>query len=355
MVGGMLVPKARPKGQHFLLSSQARDLPIVQIARLTEPEAESILSQARWGDLRKCPFCDHEKHYRVSDRPGWRCAGCRKQFTVTSGTSLHCMKMSKANFLLAVALYCQESKGKSALSLSLQLGCAYKTAYVLLHKIREQIAIESETLRIGGEVEIDGATFGGKIVKTNNRKVHGAKRRLLWHYRDRQVIVVARQRGGRTKTWVVKRESQAIMGLLRTIAADSTIFCDYAHAWDELGKLYKSLRINHSEAYATAEANTNLAESFHSIVRRAEYGVYHRITGRWLSRYAAEVAWRQDHRRKTSREKFDHIVKMMICGNKSIEWSGYWKTKKKSAPLNNNIVRLPAINVGMGMPKYRAA
>ena len=54
---------------------------------------------------------------------------------------------------------CTLIKGKSALTLSRDLGTPYKTAYVLSHKIREAMAFELRGMNVGGEgkiVEIDG-------------------------------------------------------------------------------------------------------------------------------------------------------------------------------------------------------
>lgn len=351
------LPDAVKRKQHFLLSPAARDLPIASIARLTEGEADAIFCAARWeGGQPTCPRCGCTKAYRISDRPGWNCAKCRKHYTVTSGSALHQTKLSKSTILLAIALYAQEAKGKAALPLSAQLGVGYKPIYVLLHKIRECMAIEAENVRLTGAVELDSATYGGKIIKENWKRRPGGKRLLRWHSRDRQVVVVARQRDGRTRTWVVKRESQAILGLLRTIAADSTIFCDLAHAWDELGRLYETLRINHEEAYVTESASTNYVESFHSVMRRAEYGVHHRITGRYLSRYAAEFAWRQDHRRRSPRERFNIILSLLLKSGKSAQWTGYMSSGQAHAipSTGNNIVRLPAIT-RMSLGRRKAA
>jgi len=44
--------------------------------------------------------------------------------------------------------------------------------------------------------------------------------------------------------------------------------------------------------------NVNQAESFFSRLRRAEYGIHHRISGQYLYQYANEMAWREDRRRE---------------------------------------------------------
>jgi hypothetical protein len=45
--------------------------------------------------------------------------------------------------------------------LSRDLDVQYKTAFVLSHKLREAVADEAKTRKVSGDVEIDGAYFGG--------------------------------------------------------------------------------------------------------------------------------------------------------------------------------------------------
>ena len=62
------------------------------------------------------------------------------------------------------------------------------------------------------------------------------------------------------------------------------------------------MRVNHSREFKSDDgACTNQAESWFSRLRRAEMGVHHRISGRYLYQYANEMAWREDHRREPER------------------------------------------------------
>ncbi len=61
-------------------------------------------------------------------------------------------------------------KGVSALQLGREIDCQYKTAFVLAHKIREALASEAEGMQLAGEVEVDGAYFGGKVRPANHQE-----------------------------------------------------------------------------------------------------------------------------------------------------------------------------------------
>src|SRR5271156_6198394 len=99
---------------------------------------------------------------------------------LTSGTLFASHKMPLRAYLAAIAIFCNEVKGKSMLALSRDLGTSYKTAFVLAHKMREAMAVELRGRTLGGPgkvAEVDGGYFGG-YVKPANLKEHRADRRL---------------------------------------------------------------------------------------------------------------------------------------------------------------------------------
>lgn len=107
-----------------------------------------------------------------------------------------------------------------------------------------------------------------------------------------------RERNGTTLPFVTKTEAEGVKRIAATVKAGSVIFADEASHWDALHGRFETKRINHSEAYSTNEANTNMAESFFSRLRRAEIGTHHHISGRHLHAYANEMAcaalkWRE--------------------------------------------------------------
>jgi hypothetical protein len=70
-------------------------------------------------------------------------------------------KLSFVDLLGAICLFVNASKGLSTVQLSRDPDVQYKTAFVLMHKLREAMASETAEGRLAGEVEIDGAYFGG--------------------------------------------------------------------------------------------------------------------------------------------------------------------------------------------------
>src|SRR5208337_3825517 len=99
-------------------------------------------------------------------------------------------------YLAAIAIFCNEVKGKSALALSRDLGTSYKCAFVLGHKLREAMAEEMKgrTLGGGGKVaEVDGGYFGG-YVKPQNLAADRVDHRLAQNQSGkRKVVVIVRE------------------------------------------------------------------------------------------------------------------------------------------------------------------
>ncbi|WP_374708831.1 transposase [Nitrobacter vulgaris] len=71
-----------------------------------------------------CPNCGSLDAYdcrRLKGAPRFRCKGCGKDFRITSGTLFASHKLPLRCYLAAIAIFCNEVKGKSALALSRDL------------------------------------------------------------------------------------------------------------------------------------------------------------------------------------------------------------------------------------------
>ena len=88
---------------------------------------------------------------------------------LTRRSILHSRKLDFVDLLAAICLFVTGSKGMSAIQFSRTMVVQYKTAWVLCHKLRECLADETDDVTLSGEVEIDGAYFGGHIRPANEK------------------------------------------------------------------------------------------------------------------------------------------------------------------------------------------
>lgn len=319
--------------QHFLLSAAARSLRLATVARMTDEEARATFKAIRWADNGGEPYCSRCGCVEVStakNRPLWRCKGCDHRFSVTAGTIFADRKMAVRDLLLAIAIFCNGAKGISALQLSRDLDCQYKSAFVLAHKLREAMGAPAATQTLKGKVEVDGAYFGG-YVKPSNKKENRRDRRLTENQRGkRRVVVVMRERGGNTVAEVFNSEADAVPTIAKRVEIGSTIYADEASVYDQLHARYDTKRIHHGREYANGETRTNLAESFFSRLRRAEIGTHHHISGKYLASYASEMAWRENQRRQPNGTQYAMIASAAMAHPISTKWCGYWQRSMKA-------------------------
>ena len=166
---------------------------------------------------------------------------------------------------------------------------------------------------------------GGYVKPANNRENRRDRRLAVNQTGKRKVVVVMRERGGETLPFVFRSEAAAVSTIGAKVATGSTVYADEAASWDRLHDRFLTKRINHQEAYSTAEACTNGAESFFSRLRRAEIGIHHHIAGPYLAAYASEMAWREDKRRMSNGEQYLMAAEASLRHPVSRVWKGYWQ------------------------------
>ena len=333
--------------QHFLLTAEARSLSVREGLALNEEEAFALFRELRWGKGEEviCPECGVvERHWFLPSRRQWRCKACAHTFSVTSGTVFAHHKLPLRVYLGAVALYTNAVKGLSALQMCRDLGVQYKTAFVLMHKVRESLMVQREETPLCGAVEMDGGYVGGHV-RPQNKKEDRLDRRLAENQSPhKRCILVMREHhpeqdgvpepGGARKTlsFVIRRENQADIGTLasRFIAPGTVISADESDAYDLLHANFPMRRVNHQCEYRSDEGTTNnQAESYFSRFRRMEIGQTHKFGLRYLANYANEAAYREDTRRQSNGEIFRDILTKCARTHTHRDWCGYWQGNKR--------------------------
>ena len=246
---------------------------------------------------------------------------------MTSGTIFASRKLAFVDLLGAICLFVNAAKGLSAVQMSRDLDVQHKTAFVLMHKLREAMKAETRGVRLDGEVEIDGAAFGGHVRPANLREERVDRRRRANRSGKRRVVVVLRQRGGRTVTRTFLREAQGVEFARERIAPDTVVSADEVAHWDLLETGFDMQRVNHSEGYSVGGAHTNLAESFFSRLRRMIGGQHLKVEGRYLDAYAAHAAWLEDHRDQSNGHLADCLIGGALASPVSRSWKGYWQRR----------------------------
>ena len=140
----------------------------------TDEACEQHLFKVRWPNGFVCPKCKHPSYYKIKDRGLYQCAKCRHQTSVTARTNMHRSHLPLRKWFWAIFLCVTDKRGRSALSLSRDLGITYRAAWLMLHKLRESMNERDFHYVLSGVVELDDAYFGsGRGMKTSGKRRTG--------------------------------------------------------------------------------------------------------------------------------------------------------------------------------------
>jgi transposase-like protein len=129
-------------------------------------KARNWLEKLLWADGRACGYCGtlDESSELPSRRGYYQCNACRKQFTVMVGTVFERSHIPLNKWLMAAFLICSSKKGISAHQMHRMLGITYKSAWFMMHRLREAMALAANAGPLGGEGKVVEAdeTYMGK-------------------------------------------------------------------------------------------------------------------------------------------------------------------------------------------------
>src|SRR5437660_619033 len=169
--------------------------------------AAEYLESIRWPDGPVCPHCgeSERKPYRLKSntRRLWKCAACRKQYTVTIGTIFESSHIPLHKWLLAFYLLCSSKKGMSAHQLHRMLGLSYKSAWFMCHRVRYAMQQAPFRERLKGTVEADETYVGGKPRRTNVKKWQAVQPKQTGRGTKKVPVVVLVERGGQARSFRV--------------------------------------------------------------------------------------------------------------------------------------------------------
>jgi len=259
-----------------------------------DAEAARLYLEARlWPDGVRCPVCKLGE--RITARKGgyYRCNACKEDFTVRTGTIFERSHVPLHKWIYAMYMLVTARKGVSSLQLSKQIGVTQKTAWFVLHRLRE--ACGNDFTKLTGIVEVDETFIGGKERNKHEKdKLHAGRGPV-----GKTAVLGLRERGGRTKAMPIEGTDLASIQneIYKHVAVGSTVYTDEHGGYDGLdGLFFKHDTVNHGAGeFVRGEVSTNGIESVWAVLKRGVIGVYHQISEKHTGRYVNEFSfWLND-------------------------------------------------------------
>src|SRR3984957_20551124 len=219
--------------------------------------ARAYLEALRWGSERACPHCGTVNQSFATKKAGvYRCRvkECRKDFSVTTKSVMESSHIKLNVWLQAFFLMASSKKGVSAHQLHRTLGCTYKTAWFLTHRIREAMRVGGLMPPMGGNggvVEAD-ETYIGRLEGQPKRRTGGS---------HKNIVLTLVERGGGARSFHIDSMSIAKIApiLKANISREARLMTDEAPQNKERAPAFGSHdAVNHSEKeYVRGEITTN--------------------------------------------------------------------------------------------------
>lgn len=316
-----------------------------------EHDAYLLLEELRWKGTPVCPFCDHDKAYFLNPKGGtrgtgmpkadgkrtrsvrrvWKCAKCRRQFSVLTNTIFHGTKVPLRTWLMVMVQMSSAKNGISAREIERMYGVTPETAWYMLHRLREAMKREPLAGMLVGTIVADETWVGGDPKNrhqqgrrsqpvTPERVTPGAGRRRPGAGSGNlktdktSVLSLVNTTTGEVRSRVVPDVSGAT---LRKVIAEQVDMAEshlHTDSWKGYlplaGEFASHQTVDHSagEYVRRDGVTTNAAESYFSQLKRSIDGTHHHVSVEHLPRYLAEFDYRYNTRKLSDSARLERMV-----------------------------------------------
>lgn len=251
--------------------------------------AEKWFEDNIWGNGRKCGRCNGGNTSPASHPTmPYRCNDCKKYFSVKVGTVMEQSHISYQNWAIVTYQFATNIKGISSMKVHRDLGITQKSAWFLVHRLRESWKTLAGGDKMTGPVEIDEVYLGGLEKNKHKTRKGKSKKTAVVGIKDRKTNTI--------RATPVPETTSARLGKFVSDNAEAG-----AKSYTDENTTYSHLKNHESVKHSVGEyvrgmVHVNGMESFWALMRRGYTGTFHHVSEQHLHRYVNEFAGRHNIR-----------------------------------------------------------
>ena len=264
------------------------------------------LFKLRWPEGFRCPVCGHTEYTKHGSRELYICKSCGHQTSVTAGTIMHGTKVPVRYWFLAAHLIANDKRGISALRLSKELDCHYRTAWTMLHKIRKAMTDRDSKYFLSDTVEVDETYVGAP--SENGKRGRGT---------DKIPVVVSLSLDSKGAPAYVKMrvadklDRPTISGIIESgISHGAVIRTDALKVYNYLDTSEHYTHESRASSLQVTEKENEYLKWMHVIISNVKHminGTLHGLDRKHIQRYLDEYCYRFN-RRKFRGQIFNRLL-----------------------------------------------
>ena len=270
----------------------------------SEADCVNYLKQMRWPHGFVCPKCSSEHAYELATRNIYECAQCHKQTSITADTLFHGTRITLVKWFWAIYFLGSDKGSISALRLSKLIDVNWRTARLILSKLRTAMGHRDSIYRLSGVIEVDDALVGGK---RNGKRGRGAE--------GKTPVIVAveskEKRAGFITMQAVDRICHETVKLFiaRHLHAQQQVHTDGLPALNIIDKTqYQDARVTPSELVDGWLPWVHIAIGN---LKTFLLGTFHGVSGKYLQEYLNEFCYRFN-RRKVEKQIPNRLLNLAV-------------------------------------------
>jgi transposase-like protein len=262
------------------------------------------VSALKWLNGPECPKCQAkaDRQHWLKTQKRWQCRDCGKQFSVKVGTIFEDSAIKLDKWLTAMWLLANCKNGISSYELARDIGVTQKSAWFMLHRLREAMRDDRKhKFGFGGPVESDEVFIGpnpAKMHKDRKAKIQARDNQKAGFVGKTAVQGVLDRYYRQVRARVLPNLSRSTLQemILKNVTPFANVYTDEATGYVGLEKNFVHKVINHSQEYVRGQVHTQGIENFWSLLKRTLRGTYVAVEPFHLDQYLSEQVFRYNNR-----------------------------------------------------------